>query len=144
MTATTLASPCWVVYTNDGHEADGEWFRHHLTQADAEAALLESVGGGRDGRPPADLDGMYIRALAAPCVTLECDACGYVYDEGDEGVQHFADLEEVNETLGVIGWTADGEGRYRCGGDSDDETVPDPRLPGPNDVPIPGLGEVGG
>lgn len=54
---------------------------------------------------------MSIRAHA--CITVECDVCGYVYDQ-DECRTHFADINEARAHVHREGWLVTSDKRVFC------------------------------
>ena len=141
MSATVGRDRCWVVYTPDGSEWGDEYARHYDTEADARSSIDDARKDATrdDGTVNPDdmaaLDKLTVTQMEAPCVTLQCDGCGYVDDEDEDGTVHFASLKAVDDVLGDLRWTWTAEGGYRCmGGDCKPETPPVVHCPGQLDL----------
>jgi hypothetical protein len=86
MPVTTATECCWIVVNADGSPVDDDCESHHTTEAEAikEAANLRYVGESAPVVKQLD-------HLCSSAVTV----CGYVYDEDDEGAQHWPDRAEA-------------------------------------------------
>lgn len=117
-------APCWVLA-----DASGQWEERHWATREAAAAEL-----GRDDDPDRGCESE-LRQAALPC-RVATAACGYVFDQEGEGVQHLpADLAEAEEWLFDSGWVRLPDGRWACGDETcqcvallGDEARPRPRL----------------
>jgi hypothetical protein len=89
---------CWVVVKADGTDPDDDGYSspHLRTEADIRHFL-----SGLGEHP---MSQCVPKLLDQPCVTVEC-ACGYRYDEDDEGVIHFEDQAQADEAVKGNGWT---------------------------------------
>ncbi len=87
MTAiTTLPESCWIVTTADGEPTGFEDSEpHYPTEAEAQEAAASITTPG----DPAPI----VTRLDSPCTSATM-ACGYRYDEDDEGIQHSPDTAD--------------------------------------------------
>jgi hypothetical protein len=107
MSITTNTNPCWIVTKADGSPAGFEDSEPHFdTEAEAceaQATLTE------EGEPP-----LVVKQLDNLC-SEAVTACGYRYDEDDEGFQHWPDsAQEFQDWLTNLGYRLDAGGELLC------------------------------
>lgn len=123
MTIITEKAPCWELE----HDEDAEWVAHYVTQ-------LEAM---REREP----DGAKPTERATACVRLVCDGCDQAlgFEEMTEPSHGMhLDPADLGEWLTIADWTEGDDGHHWC------HECPAPerdlsRVPGPNDVALPGL-----
>lgn len=95
MSIHQLSDRCWVL--DDPAQDEGE--RHFEDASGANAALTRA----REEDPATKAS---VRQLDAPCWLVECDECGQVIDEYDEGhIYHHESRAEAEKTVRVWEWT---------------------------------------
>jgi hypothetical protein len=98
---TVTAEPCWIVTQADGSPTGFEDSEpHYASDSEARKVAYDLTCAG-DPEP-------IVKQLDSPCASATA-ACGYRYDEDDEGEQHWPDSAEEFRTY-LVG-TAD----YRPG-----------------------------
>lgn len=101
-----LDAPCWILA--DSH---GPWDERHWPTREK---VLADVRDAND--PDYNREDEVIRG-ALPC-RVAIAACGYVFDQEGEGVQHLdADLAEAEEWLYGAQWVRLPDGQWACGDD---------------------------
>lgn len=105
--------PCWTVVDESG----APYHEDHTPHLDSAAQALASITGilddhfrlnGDDGEldPPPNLTP---QQEPANCWRVECDHCGYLYDEDDEGVYHMPPFTETAALMVDMNWIVDGD-----------------------------------
>lgn len=102
---TATETRCWIAVDADGKPA---WHGEHETHTATREQALEDITrnyGGRTDLAPAQLD--------RPCFVAVA-ACGSVYDEDGEGIEHWPSAEELADLLRSIDYTIGADGTVRC------------------------------
>lgn len=87
MTVTVNTEPCWIVTDADGSPTGFEDSEpHYATEDEANKVALDITSPGDPAPVVKVLDHLCASATAA---------CGYTYDEDDEGVQHWPDSADA-------------------------------------------------
>jgi hypothetical protein len=102
--------PCWVLRLANGKTEIGDWpDSHYASDTEAAKAAADMVGEDEPVRHvPVRLPARCWEATAA---------CGYQYDEDDEGVEHAEDPGELMSALVSQGWKPIDGGGMTCGDD---------------------------
>lgn len=130
MTAiVTRTEPCWTLIHADGRPAGFEDSEPHF---DSEADALKAAPAYGD----VDMPDPTAKVLDGLCSTATL-ACGYRYDEDDEGVEHWTSPDLLRDHLLNDGYRPGADGAIRCPASHDcDEcdALPD----APDYTPLPG------
>ncbi|MFI5934759.1 hypothetical protein [Actinoplanes sp. NPDC051494] len=107
---STYPEPCWTLVRADGRPVGPDDAEPHFdTEAQALAAVASWHDEDRPDPTPKRLTGLCSIATAA---------CGYIYDEDDNGQQHWQDAQELHAHLLTVDWSDLPNGEMRCSADS--------------------------
>lgn len=121
----TYTVPCWTLVQPDGRNVS-EFEPHFDTEQQALDAAKTYTDDGITPTP---------KRLDQICSTATA-ACGYEYDEGGEGVEHWADADQLRDHLLVLDYRPGPDGSLRCPADMDcDECNGLPDAPDPRPMP---------
>lgn len=110
---TSGDEPCWIVVHPDGRPAIELFFEENLLHFDTADEATKFITNARYADDPEP--DVRPHQLAEPCWTAVA-ACGYRFDEEDEGVTHFESRSQAAETVLRCDWRVR-DGVLRCGDD---------------------------
>ena len=131
---TTRTEHCWVVVKADGRPVGYEDSEPHF---DSEADAIEALPGFAVEGDPAPV----VKRLDALCSSAVA-ACGYVYDEEGEGVEHWPSAEDLHAHLLTLDWRDLPDGQMHCSADPGVCDECDVLTPTPTGPEIPGQAEL--